>query len=145
MLGSELVFSPSSSTHHSLHSDQNNHPHRDHAIHQCRGGKSTHEPNIEPAPGRTPTDPQTAVTDAAKDPVGAASNIANTAASYLPGSASAASQTHSHSEEHSAHGKQLPPDAAAGEVKKMDSEGLAVFEDEGVRHAVLVKINKLAM
>lgn len=30
-------------------------------------------------------------------------------------------------------------------MRKMDSEGLAVFEQEGVRHEVLVKINKLAM
>jgi hypothetical protein len=28
---------------------------------------------------------------------------------------------------------------------KMDSDGLAVFEDAGVRHEVLVKLNKLAM
>jgi hypothetical protein len=27
----------------------------------------------------------------------------------------------------------------------MDSDGLAVFEDAGVRHEVLVKLNKLAM
>lgn len=30
-------------------------------------------------------------------------------------------------------------------MRKMDSIGLAVFEEEGVRHDVLVKINKLAM
>jgi hypothetical protein len=39
----------------------------------------------------------------------------------------------------------LPPDAEAGQVQKMDSDGLAVFEDAGVRHEVLVKLNKLAM
>lgn len=48
-----------------------------------------------------------------------------------------------HAEERT--GKQLPVDATASAVKTMDSEGLAVFEDEGVRHAVLVKINQLAM
>jgi hypothetical protein len=36
-------------------------------------------------------------------------------------------------------------DATAGEVKKMDAEGLAVFEDKEVRHEVLVKINQLAL
>jgi hypothetical protein len=39
----------------------------------------------------------------------------------------------------------MPPDAVAGQVMKMDSDGLAVFEDTGVRHEVLVKLNKLAM
>ncbi|WVQ86224.1 hypothetical protein IAT38_008392 [Cryptococcus sp. DSM 104549] len=39
----------------------------------------------------------------------------------------------------------LPPDAQLGETRKMDSEGLAVFEGEDVRHEVLVKLNKLAL
>jgi hypothetical protein len=30
-------------------------------------------------------------------------------------------------------------------VQKVDAEALAIFEDEGVRHDVLVKINQLAM
>ena len=51
---------------------------------------------------------------------------------------------HSHAEEHQ-HSTTLPGDATCGAVTKMDSEGLAVFEDPGVRHEVLVKINKLAM
>jgi len=51
---------------------------------------------------------------------------------------------HAHAEEHH-HGSTLPPDSTAGEVLKIDDEGLAVFEEEGVRHAVLVKINQLAM
>ena len=96
--------------------------------------------------------------EAAKAPVATAVNLASSAASYLPGSSpttatgtgleaatGAAGHGHSHSEERSTKGKQLPPDAEASEVKKMDSEGLAVFEDADVRHAVLVKINQLAM
>ncbi|WWC98345.1 hypothetical protein V866_005236 [Kwoniella sp. B9012] len=69
--------------------------------------------------------------------VSGATNLANTAVSYtgLGG--------HSHAEEH-LHKSTLPPDSTASSVKKVDSEGLAVFEDEGVRHEVLVKINKLA-
>jgi hypothetical protein len=51
---------------------------------------------------------------------------------------------HAHAEEHS-HKADLPPDHVAGEVVKMDAEGLAVFEEEQVRHEVLVKINHLAM
>ena len=96
--------------------------------------------------------------EAAKAPVATATNLASSAASYLPGSSpttatgtgtgtatGTAGHDHSHSEEHSSKGKLLPPDAEASEVKKMDSEGLAVFEDAEVRHAVLVKINQLAM
>jgi hypothetical protein len=81
--------------------------------------------------------------------VNTASNLATTAASYLPTSPTAAvpgaTTSYSHAEEYAAHGKQLPPDAEASEVIKMNSEGLAVFEDAGVRHEVLVKINQLAM
>jgi hypothetical protein len=32
-----------------------------------------------------------------------------------------------------------------GEVRKMDAEGLAVFEGQDVRHECLVKMNHLAM
>jgi hypothetical protein len=39
----------------------------------------------------------------------------------------------------------LPPDSQAGQVLKMDTEGLAVFAEKGVRHDILVKINKLAV
>jgi hypothetical protein len=49
-----------------------------------------------------------------------------------------------HGDEH-AHRSTLPPDATAGEVKKMDAEGLAVFEGKEVRHECLVKINQLAL
>jgi hypothetical protein len=69
--------------------------------------------------------------------VNAASNIASSAAA-------AVGYVHSHAEEH-LHRSNLPPDAEAGQVKKMDSDGLAVFEEAGVRHEVLVKLNKLAM
>ncbi|RSH87035.1 hypothetical protein EHS25_003523 [Saitozyma podzolica] len=66
-----------------------------------------------------------------------ASNLASTAAEY-------AGLTHTHGDEH-AHRSTLPPDATAGEVKKMDAEGLAVFEGKEVRHECLVKINQLAL
>jgi hypothetical protein len=49
---------------------------------------------------------------------------------------------HSHAESVKA---SLPEDATAGEVKSIDAEGLAVFEDKEVRHEVLVKINQLAL
>ncbi|ORX40852.1 hypothetical protein BD324DRAFT_647757 [Kockovaella imperatae] len=51
---------------------------------------------------------------------------------------------HSHAEEH-LHRSTLPPDSQATPVKKMDTEGLAVFEGKHVRHDVLVKINQLAI
>lgn len=73
-----------------------------------------------------------------------ASGAVNTASNLASSAATAVGYGHSHAEEH-AHRSTLPPDAEAGQVKKMDSEGLAVFEDEGVRHEVLVKLNKLAM
>ncbi|OCF35939.1 hypothetical protein I317_00460 [Kwoniella heveanensis CBS 569] len=93
------------------------------------------------------------VVDAAKSAATTATNLATSAAT------TAASYTglaggHSHAEEHTAGAgasgstggaAALPEDAEPSEVRKMDSEGLAVFEEEGVRHEVLVKINKLAI
>ncbi|WVF67843.1 hypothetical protein IAT40_002604 [Kwoniella sp. CBS 6097] len=89
------------------------------------------------------------VVDAAKSAATTATNLATSAAT------TAASYTglggHSHAEEHASGtgtattGAALPEDAEPSEVRKMDSEGLAVFEEEGVRHEVLVKINKLAL
>ncbi|WWC65028.1 uncharacterized protein I303_107642 [Kwoniella dejecticola CBS 10117] len=76
------------------------------------------------------------VVDAAKSAANTATNLASTAL------ASTGLTGHTHAEEHT--GKNLPPDSSATSTRKMDSEGLAVFEDEGVRHEVLVKINKLA-
>ncbi|ORY28012.1 hypothetical protein BCR39DRAFT_536228 [Naematelia encephala] len=43
------------------------------------------------------------------------------------------------------HSTPLPPDSTAYPIRSMDTEGLAVFEDERVRHEVLVKINQLAI
>lgn len=51
---------------------------------------------------------------------------------------------HSHAEEDT-RGSKLPADATAEDVKTVDDEGLAVFEEAGVRHEVLVKINQLAL
>ena len=77
-----------------------------------------------------------------------ASNLASgavTTASNLAGSAATAvGLGHSHAEEH-LHRSTVPPDTELEPVRKMDSEGLAVFEEEAVRHEVLVKINKLAV
>jgi hypothetical protein len=73
-----------------------------------------------------------------------ASGAVNTASNLASSAATAVGYGHFHAEEHQ-HRSTLPPDAEAGQVKKMDSEGLAVFEEEGVRHEVLVKLNKLAM
>ena len=39
----------------------------------------------------------------------------------------------------------LPADAMADEVVNVDDAALAVFEEEAVRHAVLVKINQLSL
>ncbi|WWD20870.1 hypothetical protein CI109_105347 [Kwoniella shandongensis] len=76
--------------------------------------------------------------------IDAATSLVNTAATYT-GLTSPTSQTHSHAEEH-AHRSTLPTDVMeVGTVKKMDSAGLGVFEEETVRHEVLVKINKLAV
>lgn len=73
-----------------------------------------------------------------------ASGAVNTASGLASTAASAVGLGHSHAEEHN-HRSTLPPDAEAGQVQKMDSNGLAVFEDSGVRHEVLVKLNKLAI
>lgn len=83
--------------------------------------------------------PQNAATSALNTATAAATSAASTAASYtgLGG--------HSHAEEHAADAGKLPEGATAGDVKKMDAEGLAVFEDRDVRHEVLVKINQLAL
>jgi hypothetical protein len=73
-----------------------------------------------------------------------ASGAVNTASGLASTAASAVGLGHSHAEEHN-HRSTLPPDVEVGQVQKMDSDGLAVFEDAGVRHEVLVKLNKLAM
>ncbi|KAK1923277.1 hypothetical protein DB88DRAFT_494466 [Papiliotrema laurentii] len=76
----------------------------------------------------------------------AASAAAEQAASFVglnKGTGGESQSVHSHAEEH--HRPTLPPDAKAEDVQNMDEEGLAAFEEEGVRHAVLVKINKLAI
>ena len=75
----------------------------------------------------------------------AANSAAQTASQLASSTAAAVGLTaHSHAQEHQ-HSTTLPGDATCGAVTKMDSEGLAVFEDPGVRHEILVKINKLAM
>lgn len=82
----------------------------------------------------------------ANTPKAAASAAAEQAASFVglnKGTGGESQSVHSHAEEH--HRPTLPPDAKAEDVQNMDEEGLAAFEEEGVRHAVLVKINKLAM
>ncbi|WRT70884.1 uncharacterized protein IL334_007883 [Kwoniella shivajii] len=87
------------------------------------------------------------VVDAAKAAsatvVGGATSLANTAASYT-GLTNVTTGQHSHAEEHN-HKSTLPPDSTASEIKKFDEEGLKVFEDDQVRHEILVKINKLAL
>ncbi|WVR08760.1 hypothetical protein IAU60_005818 [Kwoniella sp. DSM 27419] len=83
-----------------------------------------------------------AVVDIAKSAAGTATALASNAASAVglaPGAGA-----HAHVQEHR-HGSALPSDAECGEVRKMDEEGLKVFESQGVRHEVLVKINKLAI
>ena len=79
------------------------------------------------------------------DAVQNAANQAATAATNLAGQAAElAGFGHSHAEEH-LHRSTLPPDAEVTPVRKMDADGLAVFEAKEVRHEVLVKINQLAM
>lgn len=80
---------------------------------------------------------QGAAKTAASAATGTATSLATSAASYT-------GLGHSHAEEH-LHSSTLPPDATVGKVDKVDAEALAIFEDEGVRHDVLVKINQLAM
>ncbi|WWC92506.1 uncharacterized protein L201_007465 [Kwoniella dendrophila CBS 6074] len=86
------------------------------------------------------------VVDAAKSAtsgvISGATSLANTAASYT-GLGVGGRGGHSHAEEHLKAGN-LPPNSTASSIKKMDSDGLSVFEDDQVRHEVLVKINKLA-
>ncbi|KAK4688770.1 hypothetical protein P7C73_g1349, partial [Tremellales sp. Uapishka_1] len=79
-----------------------------------------------------------AASNAATIATGHATTLANSAAVYtgLAG--------HSHAEEH-LHRATLPEDAEVSPVIKVDTTALAVFEDKGVRHDVLVKINKLAL
>lgn len=88
---------------------------------------------------------QNAASNALNTATGAASSVTTAAANITgltPSTSAAAKETHSHAEEpQSTH----PVDATAGEVIKMDTDGLAVFEDKDVRHEVLVKINQLAM
>jgi hypothetical protein len=77
-------------------------------------------------------------------PQNTASSVAQSATSLATSAAVAVGLTsHPHNEEH-AHRGELPPDSVASKVMKMDSDGLQVFEEQDVRHEVLVKINKLA-
>ncbi|WVQ95390.1 hypothetical protein IAU59_002487 [Kwoniella sp. CBS 9459] len=88
------------------------------------------------------------VVDAAKSAATTATNLATSAATAAASYTGLGGGGHSHAEEHIGGGPgaaTLPEDAEPSEVRKMDSEGLAVFEEEGVRHEVLVKINKLAL
>lgn len=73
-----------------------------------------------------------------------ATGAANTASGLVSSAITAVGYGQSPAEEH-LHRSTMPPDAVVGQVMKMDSDGLAVFEDAGVRHEVLVKLNKLAM
>jgi hypothetical protein len=54
----------------------------------------------------------------------------------------AAAETHSHAENNESG---LPAGATAGAVMTVDEEGLSVFEDKEVKHAVLVKIHQVAL
>jgi hypothetical protein len=91
------------------------------------------------------TNGQNAASNALTTATTAASSAA-VAAGNLTGLTSptttATGAAHSHAESVKA---SLPEDATAGEVKSIDAEGLAVFEDKEVRHEVLVKINQLAL
>ncbi|TYJ57298.1 hypothetical protein B9479_002031 [Cryptococcus floricola] len=70
-------------------------------------------------------------------------SIIDTARNAASAVTSTVAPAHHHSEED--HAKSLPADATAGPIKSIDEEGLLVFEDDAVRHEVLVKIRKLAL
>ncbi|WWC72749.1 uncharacterized protein I206_106713 [Kwoniella pini CBS 10737] len=54
------------------------------------------------------------------------------------------SNHHQHNEENFHKNSSLSPNSIINEIKKIDSEGLDIFENDNVKHDILVKINKLA-
>lgn len=83
--------------------------------------------------------PKNAATSAANTLTSTATSVVDQAASYT-----GLSSTHPHAEEHQ-HSSTILPDSTLGEIKTMDPEGLEVFENERVRHEILVKMNQLEM
>ncbi|KAL7423033.1 hypothetical protein Q5752_002332 [Cryptotrichosporon argae] len=71
----------------------------------------------------------------------AAANTLGVGSTGVDPSAPAHAHTHTHMHTHAA----VPPDSTVGDVRAVDGEALQVFVDERVRHAVLVKINQLAL
>ncbi|EIW66262.1 hypothetical protein TREMEDRAFT_74773 [Tremella mesenterica DSM 1558] len=83
-----------------------------------------------------------AATSAANIATTHAQNIASAAVNAVGYGTEQVSNEHEHDHDHRV---DLPPDAQVSDIIKMDSDGLSVFEDEEVRHEILVKLNKLAV